>query len=121
MWDNIRTAGDSEVDKTDANNVRKYGPHGICAIFKSDNMVANIPLAVSTSSYRYVNAVVLCNIKQSVNAYGGNSYSAIQNSVYITTGASAESSVSTVLCYGGDTYLNIFDYNNCRFSYNTDD
>lgn len=121
MWDNIRTAGDGEVDKTDANNVRKYGPHGICAIFKSDNMVANIPLAVSTSSYRYVNAVVLCNIKQSVNAYGGNSYSAIQNSVYITTGASAESSVSTVLCYGGDTYLNIFDYNNCMFSYNTDD
>ena len=121
VWDNIRTAGDSEVDKTDANNVRKYGPHGICAIFKSDNMVANIPLAVSTSSYRYVNAVVLCNIKQSVNAYGGNSYSAIQNSVYITTGASAESSISTVLCYGGDTYLNIFDYNNCMFSYNTDD
>ena len=121
VWDNIRTAGDSEVDKTDANNVRKYGPHGICAIFKSDNMVANIPLTVSTSSYRYVNAVVLCNIKQSVNAYGGNSYSAIQNSVYITTGASAESSVSTVLCYGGDTYLNIFDYNNCMFSYNTDD
>lgn len=121
VWDNIRTAGDSEVDNTDANNVRKYGPHGICAIFKSDNMVANIPLAVSTSSYRYVNAVVLCNIKQSVNAYGGNSYSAIQNSVYITTGASAESSVSTVLCYGGDTYLNIFDYNNCMFSYNTDD
>ena len=121
VWDNIRTAGDSEVDKTDANNVRKYGPHGICAIFKSDNMVANIPLAVSTSSYRYVNAVVLCNIKQSVNAYGGNSYSAVQNSVYITTGASAESSISTVLCYGGDTYLNIFDYNNCMFSYNTDD
>ena len=121
VWDNIRTAGDGEVDKTNANNVRKYGPHGICAIFKSDNMVANIPLAVSTSSYRYVNAVVLCNIKQSVNAYGGNSYSAIQNSVYITTGASAESSVSTVLCYGGDTYLNIFDYNNCMFSYNTDD
>ena len=91
VWDNIRTAGDGEVDKTDANNVRKYGPHGICAIFKSDNMVANIPLAVSTSSYRYVNAVALCNIKQSVNAYGGNSYSAIQNSVYITTGAGAES------------------------------
>ena len=121
VWDNIRTAGDSEVDKTEANNVRKYGPHGICAIFKSDNMVANIPLAVSTSSYRYVNSVALCNMKQSVNAYGGNSYSAIQNSVYITTGASAESSVSTVLCYGGDTYLNIFDYNNCMFSYNTDD
>lgn len=121
VWDNIRTAGDGEVDKTDANNVRKYGPHGICSIFKSNNMIANIPLAVSTSSYRYVNSVALCNMKQSVNAYGGNSYSAVQNSVYITTGASAESSISTVLCYGGDTYLNIFDYNNCMFSYNTDD
>ena len=121
VWDNIRTAGDGEVDKTDANNVRKYGPHGICAIFKSDNMISNISLASGSSSARYLNAVVLCNIKQSVNAYGGNSYSAVQNSVYITTGASAESSVSTVLCYGGDTYLNIFDYNNCMFSYNTDD
>ena len=121
VWDNIRTAGDGEVDKTDANNVRKYGPHGICAIFKSDNMISNISLASGSSSARYLNAVALCNIKQSVNAYGGNSYSAVQNSVYITTGASAESSVSTVLCYGGDTYLNIFDYNNCMFSYNTDD
>ena len=121
MWDNIKTAGDGEVDNTDANNVRKYGPHGICAIFKSDNMTSNISLASGSSSARYLNAVALCNIKQSVNAYGGNSYSAVQNSVYITTGASAESSVSTVLCYGGDTYLNIFDYNNCMFSYNTDD
>ena len=121
VWDNIRTAGDGEVDKTDANNVRKYGPHGICAIFKSDNMISNISLASGSSNARYLNAVVLCNMKQSVNAYGGNSYSAVQNSVYITTGASAESSVSTVLCYGGDTYLNIFDYNNCMFSYNTDD
>ena len=121
VWDNIKTAGDGEVDKTDANNVRKYGPHGICAIFKSDNMISNISLASGSSSARYLNAVVLCNMKQSVNAYGGNSYSAVQNSVYITTGASAESSVSTVLCYGGDTYLNIFDYNNCMFSYNTDD
>ena len=121
VWDNIRTAGDGEVDKTDANNVRKYGPHGICAIFKSDNMISNIALASGSSNDGYVNAVVLCNIKQSVNAYGGNSYSAIQNSVYITTGSGAESSVSTVLCYGGDTYLNIFDYNNCMFSYNADD
>lgn len=121
VWDNIKTAGDGEVDNTDANNVRKYGPHGICAIFKSDNMISNISLASGSSSARYLNAVALCNIKQSVNAYGGNSYSAVQNSVYITTGASAESSVSTVLCYGGDTYLNIFDYNNCMFSYNTDD
>ena len=121
VWDNIRTAGDGEVDKTDANNVRKYGPHGICVVFKSDNMISNISLASGSSSARYLNAVVLCNMKQSVNAYGGNSYSAVQNSVYITTGASAESSVSTVLCYGGDTYLNIFDYNNCMFSYNTDD
>jgi len=121
VWDNIKTAGDGEVDNTDANNVRKYGPHGICAIFKSDNMTSNISLASGSSSARYLNAVALCNIKQSVNAYGGNSYSAVQNSVYITTGASAESSVSTVLCYGGDTYLNIFDYNNCMFSYNTDD
>ena len=121
VWDNIKTAGDGEVDNSDANNVRKYGPHGICAIFKSDNMTSNISLASGSSSARYLNAVALCNIKQSVNAYGGNSYSAVQNSVYITTGASAESSVSTVLCYGGDTYLNIFDYNNCMFSYNTDD
>lgn len=62
----------------------------VCAIFKSDNMTSNISLASGSSSARYLNAVALCNIKQSVNAYGGNSYSAVQNSVYITTGASAE-------------------------------
>lgn len=118
VWDNIRTADDGEVDETDANNVRKYGPHGICAVFKSDDMINNIPLLTSDTA---INGVILCNMKQSIIPYGGNSYSAKQNSVYITTGVNADANTNTVLCFGGDTYINILDYNVCMFAYYTDD
>lgn len=118
VWDNIKTADEGEVDETDANNVRKYGPHGLCAIFKSDNMISNIPLL---SSSTLINGVILCNMKQSVTPYGGNSYSAIQNSVYIPTGVTASSNTQSVICFGGDTFINMLDYNICMLSFYPDD
>lgn len=122
VWDNIKQVDEvGGVDKTDANNTRKYGPHGICSVFKSDDLLLNIPRVTTTSTYKNITAVLLCNMKQNTTTYGGDSYSSIQNSVYISTGASANKDQDTVVCFGGDTFINIFDYNNCMFSYYPDD
>ena len=122
VWDNIKQVDEvGDVDTTDANNTRKYGPHGICAVFKSDDLLLNIPRVTTTSTYKNITAVLLCNMKQNTTTYGGDSYSSIQNSVYISTGASANKDQDTVVCFGGDTFINIFDYNNCMFSYYPDD
>ena len=122
VWDNIKQVDEvGDVDKTDANNTRKYGPHGICSVFKSDDLLLNIPRVTTTSTYKNITAVLLCNMKQNTTTYGGDSYSSIQNSVYISTGASANRDQNTIVCFGGDTFINIFDYNNCMFSYYPDD
>ena len=121
-WDVSTTASDqgTGVDNTDNNNLRKTGPHGICAIVKSDNLtlMRNYPLGLD-----YTNAVTLCNLKKSTVPYGGQTYASRQNSVYISTGCyrNIETSNEVVNCFGGDTYIGAFDYAICMLSYNKDD
>lgn len=111
----------------DANNVRKNGPHGICAIFHSPSMLTNIPLIVNQSGilgYNSTNSVKLCNMRQNVNPYGGSSYAVRQNSVYISTGTYQKiDSNNTYInyCFGGDTYIGVLDYANAGFMYVADD
>lgn len=115
MWDNASTSL-----KEDANNVRKFGPHGICAVFKSNDMLSKIPLVNSKTYNNETNAVVLCNMKQNVSPYGGNSYTAIQNSVYIPTSANGTGN-GEIKCFGGDTYIGILDYANGMFAFKPED
>lgn len=108
----------------DDNNVRKMGPHGICAIFQSTDMttyntlVGSIPeLAPGPES---ANAILIANLRQSVTPYGGNSYATRQNSVYISTGSyvnAKDNSNTKVNVFGGDTYVGVLDYANCMFAY----
>lgn len=123
MWDH------KETDVTeDANNLRKQGPHGVCAVFRSKDMwnlispVGGIPeIAPGPED---VNTVALCNLKQSVSPYGGSSYSARQNSVYIPTGTYQKvnsDNAHTNYCFGGDTYIGVLDYANGMFSYIAND
>lgn len=119
MWDSY----DTDV-KEDANNLRKQGPHGICAIFRSKDMWANISPVGAVPEVAAgpadVNTVALCNLKQSVSPYGGSSYSSRQNSVYIPTGTYQKlngNSQYTNYCFGGDTYIGVLDYANGMFAY----
>lgn len=123
MWD----SKDTDVTE-DANNLRKQGPHGVCAVFRSKNMWNNItPVGMfpdATPGPADVNTVALCNLKQSVTPYGGNSYSARQNSVYIPTGTYqkiTDNTQYTNYCFGGDTYIGVLDYANGTFAYVADD
>lgn len=104
----------------DWNNVQKIGPHGICAVFRSDNLHTNIPLANSNSDINKTNAVMLCNIKQNVNQYGGSSHASRQNSVYISTGSYNKVDTSYSRVFGGDTYIGVLDYANAMFAYQAD-
>lgn len=109
----------TDVDE-DANNVRKFGPHGICAVFKSDNMLENIPLLDSEANPYRTNGVALCNMKRTIIPYGGNSYTSIQNSTYVQTGVGGETA-GTIKCFGGDTFIGILDYANMMLHFKADD
>ena len=63
------------------------------------------------------NTTAICNVKRNIIPYGGNSYINRQNSIYqscgcFNTNSNSSSMNSPVICYGGDTYLNLFDYQN---------
>lgn len=111
----------------------KYGPHGYCLVFKStalDNAIEGfLQIGESTSNTALAtyhlqlssNAVYLSNIKQKVTQYGGNTYSSIQNSVYISIGCyklrTSETSSDFINCFGGDTFIGVLDYStNMLFS-----
>lgn len=114
-------------NKSNINNVRKLGPHGICAVFQSKDMSTNIGRAGSktgTCPQYYANSVVLCNLKQNITPYGGYTYSARQNSTYIGTGSyqlKDDSASYTNNCFGGDIYIGVLDYAVMSFGFSPDD
>lgn len=116
-----------EDNESNINNVRKLGPHGICAVFQSKDMPNSIGRAGSFTGscpQYYANAVALCNLRQNVVPYGGTTNSARQNSTYISTGTyqlMGEDSSYTNNCFGGDTYIGVLDYANTTFGFTTDD
>lgn len=124
MWDSF----DTNV-KEDANNLRKQGPHGPCAIFNAPEMRNTIPYIGSSvetiPTPGRCNGVALCNITQAVTPYGGYTYAARQNSVYISTGSykptNTTSSNYYSNVYGGDTYIGLMDYANGMFAFAIDD
>lgn len=95
---------------------RQYSNHGISAIlqFEKGNKIIDDLKPVSSGLGRtptmYVTTKVY-NIKKDNIGYGGNSYSVRSNSVYVSCGAYTTNNPK-VVCYGGDTYLNIFEHQN---------
>ena len=59
-----------------------------------------------------INTVPIVNIKKSnTSQYGGNTYTARQNSVYMSTFSYTQKiSEQTITVFGGDTYLGLLDY-----------
>lgn len=58
-------------------------------------------------------SVVLCNLRKPSAFYGGESYSNRQNSTYISLGnhvLKGDATTHEVICFGGDTYIGVFDY-----------
>lgn len=53
---------------------------------------------------------LIVNIIKNTTPYGGTTYNALCNTTYGNTVALLLADESTVNCFGGDTYLNVFDY-----------
>ena len=80
-----------------ANNANaKTGPFGYSLVFKSSELSSTIEgfsqIGTSTADANLIayrsklanNSILMVNLKQNITPYGGNTYSAIQNSVYIS-------------------------------------
>lgn len=107
---------------------QKEGPHGPCLIANVVDFTVEVKLINEVSEiildgkyidgglpsyynkYLALNSILIANIKRYSNQYGGNSYSARQNSVYITTGESHLNTEDTAYVFGGDTYICLLDY-----------
>lgn len=109
------------------NNSCKYGMFGPCLILQSNNVRRNIEGITriqgtygdiswgknnfDKSNEFAINSVVCANIKKLTNPYGGNTFSARQNSIYISIGAyhSLDDNSTALYVFGGDTFLNLLD------------
>lgn len=100
-----------------------FGPAGPCIVLQVPNlgdgflgMGVGDALDLETYGRHAINGIAICNVKrQTLSAYGGNTYTSRQNSVYIPvneynrmTGSSTYYSDT----FGGDTYLGLLDYPN---------
>ena len=74
-------------------------------------------------SYNEFNTTAICNVKKNIVPYNGNAYVNRQTNVYQSCGCfqSRDKDGVPVICYGGDTYLCIFDYQNTVFAQNEND
>lgn len=115
--------GNKMYTNTSVAGYQQYGNHGV-------NCILNLDSAFSKTTgyngnmdqvFNYLNTSYICNIKRNIIPYQGNNYSSRQNSVYISCGANQDRRTTKSLCFGGDTYLNIFDYLNTSFCQKTND
>lgn len=93
-----------------------FGPHGVNVAISAPDVyqkgytgIGNTPLG---KNYIY-NSVLFVNIKKNATQYGGNTVMSRSFSVYHSTGTyvkPAWNGYNSAVCYGGDTYLGIFDY-----------
>lgn len=99
--------------------------HGTCGVITVEGFDKFIDLSTPSQSsallgdyiyqkYNEFNTTAICNVKRNITPYNGNSYVNRQVNVYQSCGCfnSSDMEATPVLCFGGDTYLNIFDYQN---------
>ena len=101
----------------------EYGNHGINAILNiDDSFDVNVGNNGTISQkFNYLNTTYICNIKRTTIPYNGNTYISRQNSIYVSCGANKLVKDNSVFCFGGDVYLNVFDYLNTSFVQKSND
>lgn len=98
----------------------QWGWHGKNIVVKINNAFEFIPINSSEQfvSKHYMNNAGIFNMKKPSSMIF-DSYHTRQNSIYIGCGGMTNS--DSIICYGGDTYLTIFDYLNTSFSQSDND
>ena len=98
--------------------------HGISGVLIVKNFDSFISLStINNNPVNEFNTTAICNIKKKIIPYNGNAYVNRQTSVYQSCGCfqSRDKEATPVLCFGGDTYLCIFDYQNTTGIQETND
>ena len=114
----VQFIGDRSYVNFTAGGRRQVSNHGVSAVLQLP--VSFDPYITPTSVKDFCTALI-ANIKYNTIPYGGNTYISRQNSIYNSCGAFNKVSESKVMCYGGDTYLGVFDYlNTSVVQYNND-
>lgn len=111
----LQPIGNKKYINTSVLGYKQYANHGIsCIIQLNDNNGLLFDLDSDDAGLNNVNKqyviTKIYNVKKKNIGYNGNSYAVRSNSVYLSCGAF--STDSKVMCYGGDTYLNIFEFQN---------
>lgn len=102
--------GNKAYVNTSISGFNLFSNHGINAVLQLDE--AFDPYGVPVNSVKEFCTAIIGNIKQNTIPYGGNTYISRQNSIYNSCGVFASANEPTLICFGGDTYLGIFDYLN---------
>jgi hypothetical protein len=109
--------GDKLYVNTTIGSTRFMNNHGVSAIMKMENgsdsllfdVLPNYDYDFIDHPFNSMDATWICNIKSSTIPYGGNKYVNRVNSTYINC-VSHKVSDGVTCVFGGDTYLNVFDY-----------
>ena len=115
--------GGKMYTNTSVAGYQQYGNHGVNCVLQLDssfNKTSGLNGNLD-QVFNYLNTSYICNIKRNIIPYQGNNYSSRQNSVYISCSANQDKRTTKSLCFGGDTYLNIFDYLNTSFCQKSND
>ena len=100
-----------------------YGVHGASnAVYSPDlhkvlGSIASIPEYDEKLTWT---AVLFVNIKKKVIQYNGSNYVNRINNIYQNTGSYHTKDSTSVICFGGDTYLNVLDYSHTLLFTRTD-
>ena len=118
-----QSIGNKLYTNTSVAGYQQYGNHGINCILQLDSSFNKTTGSNGRLNqvFNYLNTSYICNIKRDVIPYNGNNYISRQNSIYISCGANQDRRNTKSLCFGGDTYLNIFDYLNTSFCQQSND
>lgn len=104
----------------DGKSNHTHGPHGPVVVANIEGLRSQVPYFRSQiisgqagSDLATIASTLIGNVKRQVTQYGGNTYSARSNSIYISTNSyikvgTANSYIDNV--FGGDTFLGVLDY-----------
>lgn len=115
--------GSKMYTNTSVAGYQEYSNHGLnCVLHVDQSFTYNTGNnGTYEQTFNYLNTSSICNIKRPIIPYGGNSFSNRTNSVYISCGQRHNVDTGKCSCFGGDTYLNIFDYLNTSFCQKSND
>lgn len=111
----IQLIGNKKYINSSVGGAGQWLNHGYGCVVELDSnhlydSITNTPSTLKNDKWTRYTTGAICNVKRQVIGYGGNSHAVRTNSIYISCGAYNNKNVVKTICYGGDTYLNVFDH-----------